>query len=570
MGILARVSEIDHAKPKLACAPPDRMLPWLKLFCSGQDGMVQCRATNVARHSTTTRHTESLLYVADDFGLARMVRDARELSPRAEGVFFTINPVMSTVGSGSAADKHIRVRRWLLSDVDPIRPAGVSATDAEKAEAKKVIVAAAIWLGNLGWPNAIEADSGNGYHLLYRIDLPNNEAAATLIKRVLEAVASHVNTAFAKVDCSVYNASRMCKLYGTIARKGESTEERPHRVSSILDYPRTGLEVVTREQLEAVAGTLEVSPNPGTNGHTSGTNGRPHGIIARDLGDDPREAYCTKAFEEETHELATAQPGNRNNTLLKTAAALFELVGPGQLDQVEVEARLRETARQIGLETREIDRTIRSARDRARPRDLEHVGKKPIPEVVESPKGVKERVDDSHRLARIFLSQFHSSDDGYTLRFWNEEWHVWRRKAWQSVADKEVNAVLAQTIKEEFDRYAIEKGKRALGVGTRLIGNIALALRGMTLLTMDQIPQQPAWVGIEGPPPVECLPTQSGIVHLPTLVAGDLERAVISPTPRFFSPNVLSYGFDPQAPHPTPGSRSSSPSGPTIRNRSSA
>ena len=40
-----------------------------------------------------------------------------------------------------------------------------------------------------------------------------------------------------EIDTSVFNASRITKLYGTITRKGADTEERPHRQSRILDIP---------------------------------------------------------------------------------------------------------------------------------------------------------------------------------------------------------------------------------------------------------------------------------------------------------------------------------------------
>ena len=544
MALIARELNGQADAPKSACAVPDRMVEWLKVLCLGQLGLVEMRAINVARHSTSSRHTESVMYSSDEFRLAALVRDARAISPRAEGVYITLNPIMTVVGNGSATDKHIALRRWLLIDVDPVRPAGVSATDAEKAEAKKVIAAVEIWLASLGWPNPIEADSGNGYHLLYRIELPNDEAAATLIKRVLEVVASQVNTAFAKVDCSVYNASRICKLYGTIARKGEPTEERPHRTSAILDYPRTGLEVVTAEQLAAVCGLSVVGPKPGINGHGNGIKPKLRGIIARDLGDDPKEAYCTKALEEELRELATTGQGNRNNQLLKSAAALFELVGPDQLDQVEVEQRLRTTAQQIGLEPREIERTLQSARDRARPRSLEHVGKATKAAVILDPlTGVKEYVDDPHRLAREFLKAEHHHADGPTIRAWNEEWHVWRNGFWQPKSDREINASLTRFVKREFDKHAQASKKEAKGVGTRLIGNVALALRSLVIIPMHDLPEQPAWIDVDGPDPNECLATRSGILHLPTL---DLQPL----TPRFFSPNVLGYSFDKNAPKP--------------------
>ncbi|MFO0892409.1 MAG: hypothetical protein U0790_25120 [Isosphaeraceae bacterium] len=136
-----------------------------------------------------------------------------------------------------------------------------------------------------------------------------------------------------------------------------------------------------------------------------------------------------------------------------------------------------------------------------------------------TPEGVEEQLDDPHRLARIFLQGTHTTPEGMTLRYWNEEWVVTRRKAWRSATDKGIGVLLARVIKAEFDRIAARRRSPRSASAPRLVGNVALALRGMTLLTMDAVPQQPTWIDGPGPNPVECLSTQSGIVHLPTLLA---------------------------------------------------
>jgi hypothetical protein len=62
------------------------------------------------------------------------------------------------------------------------------------------------------------------------------------------------------VDQSVFNASRITKLFGSIARKGDDIPERPHRLSRILDAP-SAIEPVPRELLEELAATLK-DPDP--------------------------------------------------------------------------------------------------------------------------------------------------------------------------------------------------------------------------------------------------------------------------------------------------------------------
>ena len=82
------------------------------------------------------------------------------------------------------------------------------------------------------------ADSGNGAHLLYRLDLPNDQFATDLIQRVLGGIAARCAPDDVDIDLTVYNPARICKLYGTMARKGDSTADRPHRRSCILGIPR--------------------------------------------------------------------------------------------------------------------------------------------------------------------------------------------------------------------------------------------------------------------------------------------------------------------------------------------
>jgi hypothetical protein len=188
---------------------------------------------------------------------------AKQLDGDFEGVYVTINPVVPALlaraanrmresGRGeSTADADVVCRRWLVLDFDPVRPAGVSALDEEKQCARALAGAVVKDLTARGWPEPVRADSGNGYHALYRIDLPNDDAARDLIKGVLATLAEWHNTDGAKVDQQMSNAARIVKAYGTLAAKGDSTTERPHRRSGIRHVPAP-LDVVARELLEAL------------------------------------------------------------------------------------------------------------------------------------------------------------------------------------------------------------------------------------------------------------------------------------------------------------------------------
>jgi KaiC/GvpD/RAD55 family RecA-like ATPase len=183
-------------------------------------------------------------YFSDQQEAARV---AAKLSGAYDGVYVTLNPVdpallarcanriQQAEKDGSTTDNLIRHRRWLLVDCDPDRPKGISATDAQKAEAREV--ALQIRQGLTGWPAPIFADSGNGYHLLYRIDLGNTDTSRDTCEAAIKGLAVRFGTASVKIDTSVYNASRISKLYGTMAAKGDSTEDRPHRMSALIEVP---------------------------------------------------------------------------------------------------------------------------------------------------------------------------------------------------------------------------------------------------------------------------------------------------------------------------------------------
>ena len=163
------------------------------------------------------------------------------------GVYWTLNPINPSTlkyidnelrirPKFAASARNILKRSWLLIDIDPQRPSGTSATDAEKAEAFIVFTNVVAFLRSIGWPDPVQVDSGNGYHALYHINLTVNDTE--IVRHVLRVLAWKFDTASAKVDRSVFDVNRICKVPGTWARKGENTPERPHRLSKLLAVPK--------------------------------------------------------------------------------------------------------------------------------------------------------------------------------------------------------------------------------------------------------------------------------------------------------------------------------------------
>ena len=194
----------------------------------------------------------------------------------APGLYITLNPVKSDLLARAAnrlkrrapettADGDIVVRRWLLIDVDPVRPSGVSATDEELELARQRASAIWVFLSLQDWPEPIVEMSGNGFHLLYCIDLPVDDA--DLVRRVLVAIADHFDDARVRIDRSVHNPARITKIIGTMARKGddlpagEGITARPHRRSKLINVPEE-LCVVPTEALEALVESAKPPPPP--------------------------------------------------------------------------------------------------------------------------------------------------------------------------------------------------------------------------------------------------------------------------------------------------------------------
>ncbi|MDR1137927.1 MAG: hypothetical protein LBK91_06350 [Synergistaceae bacterium] len=187
----------------------------------------------------------------DDFSL--MAESAAKLNKRAgvSGIYWTLNPVnpdclhraknhvrewaSKSKGGAATSDSDILERRFILLDFDGTnRPAGISATCDELKAAKRKTYDTAKFLASRKWGNPIAAMSGNGYHLLYRTVLPNDRQSADLLKRCLASLSVMFDDEKTKIDTSVFNASRICKIYGTMARKGDDTPERPHRISALF------------------------------------------------------------------------------------------------------------------------------------------------------------------------------------------------------------------------------------------------------------------------------------------------------------------------------------------------
>jgi hypothetical protein len=180
--------------------------------------------------------------------LEALVRDALLVDGNAAGVYITMNAVKPELLARRAnrcqpwaklttADHDIERRRWIPLDIDPVRAAGICATDTQHDAA---LVKADVILGHLtglGFPEPIRMDSGNGAYLLYPVDLPNDAHSLELVHGFLNAIAARFDDETIKIDVSVANAARIMRIPGTLNAKGDNTPERPHRRTQLLSVP---------------------------------------------------------------------------------------------------------------------------------------------------------------------------------------------------------------------------------------------------------------------------------------------------------------------------------------------
>ncbi len=541
-----------------------QMTEWLRVFVQ-EDQVVELRALNVEMRNGA-KVTYSGFYNFE--GLDQMAADALDLSGSAEGVYFTLNPLDKSLlarrynkaapAKDTASDADVLVRHWLLVDADPARKSGISSTKEEKQRAWETICKVLRWLKSQGWADSVVADSGNGYHLLYRIDLECQDDG--LVRSVLEALAARFDTGKVKIDTKVFNPSRIVKLYGTIARKGESIRERPHRRTGILLVPKEQV-VVSREQLAAILPDkpnqqLPAAPAPASN----------HLLI----GASADRFQRARNYLKKVPPAISGESGH--NQTFKTACLLLRLFGLTVEEAWPLFQEWNETCQPPWSE-KDLSKKLQDA---ARHIFVGAGSVAPIPQVrstetgqdaIQSPDPAalpeaREAADDPHRLAKLFLQNAGQEKGQMIIRFWNGDWYKWNTGAYHQVPEEEMRASVTRTIKEEFNRLNLlerlglgnpeldkqpDREPNARKVTTALVGNTLLALRSLTIVPSNI--ELPAWLEEDGQFPTnEVLVAKNGIVHLPSLVQGKDFLQPLSPS--FFTTVALDYEIDRDAKQP--------------------
>ena len=170
------------------------------------------------------------------------------------------SPQVSNVvvrGAKAMRDKDATKVTRLFFDFDPCRPAKTASTEVQLLFARERAQNFVSDMSSRGWPRPAIAVSGNGYHLMYRAGFDEPEKFMPHWSRLYDILADKYSDDVISVDKSVKSLGQLTRLYGSINRKGQATDDKPHRLSSIWvpeQYDKIDPEVLKRTILEFGAG----------------------------------------------------------------------------------------------------------------------------------------------------------------------------------------------------------------------------------------------------------------------------------------------------------------------------
>jgi hypothetical protein len=211
------------------------------ILAVGQDSVLELRAIPPRglpkELQPRVKHFRAARYPSVDSCKAAFEQEALTLNQDGYNVYTVMNPIRSDFsGPGAAKDPDIRYRDLLLIDIDRVGDTSVPADQAELDAAYRLALAVKTDMAKRGWPQPFMVMRGNGYHLYYVLHgVGNTPEAEAMVRGTLTGLAAAFDNDVVGIDTTVFNASRITKVPGTIMRKGAATEDRPHRMAVVCD-----------------------------------------------------------------------------------------------------------------------------------------------------------------------------------------------------------------------------------------------------------------------------------------------------------------------------------------------
>ena len=210
-----------------------------RIIATGSNSILELRAI-WPEGITPTQHPMTKCFHAVEYESLDACKKAFEvealaLNDRGYNIYIVMNPISKTFKGRSASDADISHRDLILIDIDRAQKAKAPATDEDVEAANQLAEEIMGYLEHREWPDPIRVMSGNGHHLYYVMpEFENDEESKKFVQSFLKSLAEKFDNDIVKVDTSVFNASRITKVVGTIARKGTESEGRPYRMACML------------------------------------------------------------------------------------------------------------------------------------------------------------------------------------------------------------------------------------------------------------------------------------------------------------------------------------------------
>lgn len=530
-------------------------------------------------------------------------RNAIAINRYSPALYFTLNPVRRgrlapdagqqnkhkiVRASQATSDSDIVCRRWILIDIDGFRrdengqrlKGEHSATDSEKTQCLELIGKVRDYLHAAGWPEPVFADSGNGYHLLYRIDEPAEDER--LVERCLKALAAKFNTESVKVDTTVFNPSRICALYGTWKRKGENTPERPHRMTAVLEVPER-CEIVPTDKLRELAAQAPADKAPESRSTSSAS-------------EDSEFGLASSAFLKRCRGYALKHPPaisgqNGHDVTFNMACNLVQRLGlskdealpilqdwnatcqpPWTTDELEhkLDGALKKSPRgELRAKWLEEDRQEREARKARKSMQTTPATSDPphgpsLPAVMDpfpddeeqleyvlgevDPETGKLVLSTSRTLptAQAVVRDKYTHAAGQTLRSYANELYEWKQNRWAVIEPDEFRGRLQPLLHDAVKVQPGEDGEEKLvpfPANPTTVEAAVKTIQAHVHLPVSYVP--PVWLNSgDHLPAREILASPNHLLHIPT-------KTLIKPTPMFFNTNAIEFDpdFSAELPH---------------------
>lgn len=182
--------------------------------------------------------------------IENIVRDVERMDAEDKfQIYFTLNCIEDSCygreqcekviwkPKNTTTDNDIKGRYWIMIDLDPKRPAGTSSSNDEYEKAHMKAIEVYRYLMDMGFYEPVVCSSGNGWHLLLPCKIGISTETNDVVNKFLRVLSMLFSDESIDIDVKVGNPSRICKMYGTMAKKGTNIPERPHRMARIVKTP---------------------------------------------------------------------------------------------------------------------------------------------------------------------------------------------------------------------------------------------------------------------------------------------------------------------------------------------